>query len=202
MAHIPNKTKCVDDALLWSDSIEESFWQAVEYLDVCGKNGITFNVSKFVFAADSVEFARFDITLDSVRPCRKYLQAILDFQTPRNITDIRSWFGHVNQVSYAFSMANRMLPFRRLLKPGTPFTWNTELQSIFEESKRVIVSEIEEGVKIYDKTKPTCLATDWFEVGHWFLVVPEALRLPEHKAILLSSRMEDRLNWQQIHPRS
>ncbi len=33
------------------------------------------------------------------------------------------------------------------------------------ESKRAIVSEIEEGVRIFDKSKPTCLATDWSKVG-------------------------------------
>ena len=26
IAHIPNKTKCVDDTLLWADSIDQAFW--------------------------------------------------------------------------------------------------------------------------------------------------------------------------------
>ena len=81
----------------------------------------------------------------------KYLQAILDFPTPRNITDVRSWFGLVNQVFYAFSMAEKMLPFRQLLKPETPFCWDEHLNRLFEESKAAIISEIEEGVRIFDK---------------------------------------------------
>ncbi len=120
VSEIPNKTKCVDDVLLWADTIEESFFQAVQWLDTCGNNGITLNPDKFVFAADTVEFAGFEITSDSVRPSHKYLRAILDFPTPTNITEVRSWFGLVNQVSYAFSMTEKMLPFRQLLKPGTP----------------------------------------------------------------------------------
>ena len=58
-----------------------------------------------------------------------------------------------------------MLPFRALLKPGTTFTWNDDMQSLFEESKSVIISEIEEGVRILDASRPTCLATDWSKTG-------------------------------------
>ncbi|CAC5415171.1 unnamed protein product [Mytilus coruscus] len=36
------------------------------------------------------------------------------------------------------------------------------------KTKTVIVSEIEEGVRIFDKSKPTCLATDWSKSGLGF----------------------------------
>ena len=168
VAHIPNKTKCIDDVLLWADTTDDNFFQTVEWLDTCGRHGIILNPDKFVFAEDEVEFAGFRITMDTVRPCERYLRSILDFPTPRNITDIRSWFGVVNQVSYAFSMAERMAPFRQLLKPGTPFHWDTQLEVLFNECKSVIVSEIEHGVRIFDKTKPTCLATDFSKTGLGF----------------------------------
>jgi hypothetical protein len=111
----------------------------------------------------------------SVMPCRPQMsshcaawknfpqsQAILDFPTPRNITDVRSWFGLVNQVFYAFSMAEKMLPFRQLLKPETPFCWDEHLNRLFEESKAAIISEIESLTK-------KCLATDWSKtsIGFW-----------------------------------
>ncbi|XP_071478837.1 uncharacterized protein [Diadema antillarum] len=171
VSSIHNRTKCVDDVLLWADTLRDSFFQAVEWLDICGRNGITLNPKKFTFGADVVEFAGFEITPDSVRPCQKYLQAILDFPTPTDITDVRSWFGLVNQVSYAFSMAEKMLPFRELLKPKTPFVWTAALQRAFDESKAAIASEIEEGVRIFDPSKPTCLATDWSKdgIGFWLL---------------------------------
>jgi len=58
-----------------------------------------------------------------------------------------------------------MLPFRELLKPATPFHWDSNLDRLFEESKTVIISEIVNGVKIFDKSKPICLATDWSRHG-------------------------------------
>jgi hypothetical protein len=117
VAKIPNKTKCIDDVLLWADSLEQSFHQTVHWLDVCGRNGIILNPEKFVFGSDTVEFAGFEISSNDVRPSQRYMMAILQFPCPKNLTDVRSWFGLVNQVSYAFSMADRMRPFRDLLKP-------------------------------------------------------------------------------------
>ena len=178
ISDIPNKTKCVDDVLLWSDTLADSFFQAVQYLDVCGRNGITLNPDKFVLGADTVAFAGFGITLTNVRPCSRQLQAIIDFPTPTNITDVRSWFGLVNQVSYAFSMSDKMLPFRQLLQPKTPFKWDEQLQLAFEESKEVIISEIEEGVRIFDTSKPTCLATDWSKTGIGFWLLQKHCQCP------------------------
>ena len=40
VSDIPHKTKCVDDALLWSNSIGEGFFQACNWLETCGRNGI------------------------------------------------------------------------------------------------------------------------------------------------------------------
>lgn len=169
VSHINKKTKCIDDTLLWSDTISDAYSQAVEWLHICAANGVTLNPEKFHFAEDSVEFAGFEITPTTVKPCRKYIRAITDFPTPKNLTDVRSWFGLVNQVSYIFSMTSTMEPFRDLLKPSEKFAWKESHQSAFNNSKLAIAREIQEGVKIYDKTKPTCLATDWSknEIGYW-----------------------------------
>ena len=106
---------------MWADTITQSFFQTCKFLDICGNNGITLNPKKFQFARDEVELAGFTITYHSVRPAQKFLKAIEEFPTPADITGIRSWFGLVNQVSYAFSLTDVMQPFRELLKPGNKF---------------------------------------------------------------------------------
>ena len=171
VSDFPNFTKCIDDALLWEDDVGKSFFQAVDWLDLCGQNGITLNPEKFQFSEDVAEFAGFEITLNTVRPCKKYLAAIRNFPNPSNITDIRSWFGLINQVSYAFASAPQMQCFRELLKPNVPFNWDHSLEEAFKQSKDVIIKEIEQGVEIFDKTKPTCLATDWAKsgIGFWIM---------------------------------
>ena len=78
--------------VLWEDNLEKCFYQACNYLEVCGNNGITLNPDKFHFAEESIEFAGFVIMKDAIHPSDKHLEAIRDFPTPANITDIRSWF--------------------------------------------------------------------------------------------------------------
>jgi len=99
VAHVPNKTKCIDNALIWSSSITESFLQAQDWLDICDRHRITLNPSKFRFAMESVKFAGFEITSEIVHPCRKYTKAIYNFHTPTSLRDVRSWFGLINQVA-------------------------------------------------------------------------------------------------------
>ena len=64
-----------------------------------------------------------------------------------------------------------MLPFRDILKPNNKFEWTDQLEQCFQESKKVIIKEIENGVQIFDKSKPTVLATDWCKdgLGFWLL---------------------------------
>ena len=93
-----------------------------------------------MFGKDTVEFAGFEISLTSVKPCSKVLQSTKDFPAPRNVTDIRSCFGLVNQVAYAFAVADHMRPFRELLKPDQPFAWTEHLDYLFRKSKVVIMT--------------------------------------------------------------
>ena len=68
-------------------------------------------------------------------------------------------------------MAKRLQPLRQLLKPDQKFEWSDPINNLFEKSKDVIISEIDEGVRIFDKNKPICLATDWSKdgIGFWLL---------------------------------
>ncbi|GAB1597479.1 hypothetical protein Ahia01_000965400, partial [Argonauta hians] len=171
VADIQNKTKCIDDALLWADTLEENFNQVVNWLDICGRNGIILNPKKFTFGRDEVEFAGFKVGKEKVRPADHFAEAITNFPTPTSITDIRSWFGLLNQIAYTCSVAEFMQPFRDLLTPKSTFQWTDELDTLFRKSKDHIVQEMERGVEIFDKTLPTCLATDWSKsgIGYWLL---------------------------------
>ena len=61
------------------------------------------------------------ITEENFKPMPKYLDAIRKFPQPKNITDIRSWFGLIKQVSHYAKLTDMMLPFRKFLSPKTKF---------------------------------------------------------------------------------
>ena len=184
---VPNKTKIVDDCLLWTpttpndNGIASSFFQAVDWLDRCGHNGVVGNPTKFAFAKLETDFASFAVGPSTVGPCQSFIEAIKNFPSPKNTTDIRSLFGLINQVSYAFASAERMQPFRDFLKPNVHFTWTDEMQSLFEEAKSLIINEVRQGVEIFDKSKPTCLATDWCKDGIGFWLFQKHCHCPDYK---------------------
>ena len=77
--------KIVDDILIWSESIEESFFRVCNVLSYAGRHGMVFCPRKFCFAREEVEFAGLLIYKDGIRPTEQYKQAILDFPVPKNI---------------------------------------------------------------------------------------------------------------------
>ena len=162
---------CVDDTILWDDSVEENFFRVCEFIAMCAKAGCIFNPSKFQFASESVDFLGFRITKTGVEPHPNFIENILSFPTPKNLTDIRSWFGLVNQVSFAFASAPVMEPFKKLLSSKIPFYWSEELSVAFEASKKEVVRQCERGVRNFSLTAPTVLATDWSKaaVGCWLV---------------------------------
>ena len=169
IADIQRKTKCVDDTVLWDDDLETHWWRMIDYLELMGREGIVLNPSKFQFASKHIEFAGFEITADDVRPLPKYLDAINCFPRPKNISDVRAWFGLVNQVSHYGKLVDIMAPFKCLLSPKTPFCWTKELDEAFSRSKGELIAAIKDGVRIFDPARKTCLSTDWSKsgIGYW-----------------------------------
>ena len=169
MTGISNQETCVDDTILFDDSIEQNFFKVCEFLTTGANGGCTFNPQKFQFGEEEVTFLGFLVTAQGVKTTGQFKDSILNFPTPKNITDVRSWFGCVNQVSYAFASAPIMAPFRHLLSSKVPFQWSDELQTAFEASKLEIVAQCEKGVRTFDPQLPTALATDWAKlgIGYW-----------------------------------
>ena len=129
-------------------------------LDKCGRHGIVLNWDKFIFAQNVVKFAGFSIIKDSVKPADKYMTTTRDFSTSLNLTHVCDWFGLINQVAYAFTVAEVMSLFLDLLKCKLKFPLNKNVEEIFQQSKKTIVNQIEHGIRIFYKTRPTYLATD------------------------------------------
>ena len=136
-----------------------------DLLGLLGDSGIVLNPSKFQFCEKTVDFAGFRISANEVASLPKYIATIKNFPTPSSITDIRSWFGLVNQVAHYAQLSTTMEPFKKFLSPKNQFMWTSELQDAFECSKNAIVDAIRQGVQIFDKIMKTCLTTDFSNTG-------------------------------------
>ena len=87
-------------------------------------NGVVLNRYKFVFAADTADFVEFEVSPTGFRPSKHLIEAIRNFPRPQTVTDIRAWFGIVNQVAYTFSKGELMQPFRCLLEKNRKYFWD------------------------------------------------------------------------------
>ena len=167
---VPRKTKCVDDTAIWDEELEQHWWRTLDFLELLGRHGIVLNPKKFQFAQQEVEFAGFKISAGEIRPLEKFLVAIREFPTPTKLSDVRSWFGLVNQVSHYSRLTDLMTPFKHLLSSKAKFSWSTDLEKAFTQSKSAIVEAIREGVEIFDMRRRTCLRPDWSTTGIGFLL--------------------------------
>ena len=177
---IERKFKCVDDVLLYDSSVEQAFWHCWDYLETCGRAGVTLSPEKFQFCRREVEFVGFSLGWNSYAPATGLLAAISQFPMPEkpSITDVRSFAGLINQVAPFMATAPIMEPFRALLKdPQSKHVyWDEHLKKKFEEVKSVVCKLIKRGLQYYDKDKPTALLTDWSKTGVGFVVLQQHCR--------------------------
>ena len=61
-----------------------------------------------------MEFNGFKVREDGFAPFAANVEALRQFSRPQNITEVRAWFGLVEQVSFAFSKNKEMELFREL----------------------------------------------------------------------------------------
>ncbi len=160
------KERIVDDTIHYDTDLDSHWWRTIDFLTTTGSSGIVLNPEKFQFAEREVDFAGFRIAEERIDPLPKFFSAIQDFPTPTSTTDIKSWFGLVNQIAHYAQLRDIMAPFRPFLsEKRQPFYWDGELDDAFTRSKDAIISAIRRGVEIYDPLRRTCLRTDWSKRG-------------------------------------
>ena len=105
-----------------------------------------------------------------IEPLPEHIEAIKNFPVPENITDMRSYWALVNQVSNYYATQPHLAPFRELMKKNTKWYWDDVLQQLFDQSRAFIAKEIQEGITRYNITKWRAVMTDWSRQGLGFVM--------------------------------
>ena len=140
-----------------------------------GKNGITLNPEKFVFAQEEVNWAGIKIGKRSVEPLEEHVEAIRNFPKPVNITDMRSFFALIEQVAPYYAIKPHLVPFRELLKKNSKFYWDDQLQELFKEAKDVIADKVKNGLTRFQTNRETALISDWSKTRIGFIMAQIAI---------------------------
>ena len=151
--------KIVDDVIIFSRSKEEHIQHVRLFLERCRERGISLNAQKLQLAKETVKFAGFIVSKEGYRPDPQLTKALSAFPTPKNITEVRSFFGLVNQVStFVDDVAELLGPLRPLLSARNEFAWNEEHQRAFD-AVRAALSSVP-TLAFYDPSRPTSIETD------------------------------------------
>ena len=172
------KERCVDDTIHYDTDLEGHWWRTIDFLTRVGQAGIVLNPDKFQFAQRTADFAGFRVSDTAIEPLPKYLDAIRNFPTPSSTTDVRSWFGLVNQVANYAQLRDTLAPFKPFLSPRYKFVWSPKLEEAFQASKSTIIDAIRLGVEIFDVKKKTCLRPDWSCRGVGYFLLQQHCNCP------------------------
>lgn len=125
-----------------------------------------------------MDFAGLSFTETSNTPSTDMLQSIHDFPTPQDITGACSWFGLIEQITWAYCVKPEMTPYRDLVQSSKPFYWDDAFSTAFTASEQQILNLVTDGVCSFEVGRPTCLATDWSKSGIRFLLPQQYCSCP------------------------
>ncbi len=91
--------KLVDDNLLYDYDYESHLQRVRQVLQRCREAGISLSLKKFEFAQNEVDFCGYKVSGSGWRVDNEKVDAIRKFPVPKNRTDLRSFFGLVQQFS-------------------------------------------------------------------------------------------------------
>ena len=151
--------KIVDDVLVYAPTLSALKKRVHDFLDRCSTHGVTLKRSKSQIAVREADFGGFHLSETGIQCSFDLLKSIRDFPRPKNLTDLRSWFGLVNQLgNFSQEITQIMEPFRPLLQKNSCYLWLPEHEQAFNEAKRRLSSP--PVLTYFAVNRPTLLATD------------------------------------------
>ena len=166
---LPWARKIIDDILVSAPTEETLGGRVREILTRCRERGITISRKKFQWGQE-VRFAGFVVSAEGVAPEPEKVQALQDFPTPTDISELRSFLGLANQLgAFTPDMVLMSTEMRKLLKKGTAFLWLEEHEDEFKRMKTLLASF--PMVRPFDPRLPTELLTDACRKGLGFMLL-------------------------------
>ena len=161
--------RIVDDVVIYDSDITQHASHVKEFLQRCAERKITLNPTKWAYAQAQVTFAGFVLSADGYKVDSSITDAISRFPTPSNRTNLRSFFGLVNQLSASTStVAGLLAPLRPLLSTKNDFVWASEHDQAFHNAKKSLTAA--PTLAFFDASKPTRLCTDASRHGLGFIL--------------------------------
>ncbi len=151
--------KSTDDFLVFGKDKAEHDARLRNLLERFKASHVTLNKEKCEFSKSEVEFIGHKVSEEGVKPLSSRIQAISEFKTPTNVTELRRFLGMANQLSkYSTELADAASPLRDLLSTKNDWVWETVHAKAFEKVKNVLAQP--PVLAHFSPEKPTKIRTD------------------------------------------
>ena len=156
--------RIVDDIVIYDQDEASHIDHVRQFLQRCRNQGISLNKDKWQLCQTCVTFAGFQLSRDGYRVDPSLTDAIAEFPIPATRTELRSFFGLVNQLATCTDkIANLLAPLRPLLSTKNEYVWLSDHdQALLQAKQQLVRTPI---LAFFDLNRPTRLCTDASRTG-------------------------------------
>lgn len=128
-------------------------------LKTASDHNVGVNRAKTTFAEPTEKFAGYIVSEEGFRPSPDFKRAIREFPQPRNVTELRSFYGLCQQVgNFSSKIATTLAPLSPFLKKNLELNWGTQQESAFQIARKELAQENE--LAFYNPNRITSLHVD------------------------------------------
>ena len=131
----------LDDVLVTGRTFEQHLENLKAVLEAISKAGLKLKLSKCHFAQSSIDFLGFTISASGLAPDCKKVEAITNYPTPKDLTELRRLLGMASYYRRFISGFSYIAcPSNRLTQKDMKFVWTKECETSFLTWKEQLVS--------------------------------------------------------------
>jgi hypothetical protein len=130
----------LDDIIAHSKTFTEHLTHLKAVFKILRANKLYCKREKCFFCFKQIDYCGFIVSEKGIAPQKKKLQAITDWPTPKDVTDVRSFIGLCGFYrKFIKAYATLVTPLTDLLKKDKTFSWTTSCKRSFESLKQAFI---------------------------------------------------------------
>lgn len=159
--HLLDKSVVVylDDIVVYSGTIEEHLHHLREVFQILRDNHLFVKKEKCSFGQTQINFLGHVIGSGKIRMDMEKVKAIRDWNTPKNVSQLRSFLGLANYYRrFIRDYSKRAVALTNLLKQDRTWEWDRQCEASFQDLKLAVTKD--PVLALPDITKPFEVQTD------------------------------------------
>ena len=128
----------IDDVGVFSNSWEEHLSSLSKVLQILQSANFTVNPLKCEWAVQETDWLGYWLTPTGLKPWKKKIQAILELDPPKTVTELRSFIGAVTFYRDMFPKRSHILAPLTALVGKKKLVWSEECQKAFDSIKALL----------------------------------------------------------------